>query len=114
MNKRERRPKDIGFYILVLVVLVAVIFLMTSNRETDPMNMTYSQVRDLFRNNQVSSFVLEGDSLILTLKRPIDAVTVLDEMKRQGGFDPQSAQAYLVELMSVTLPLSQQVSKGMP
>ena len=34
--------------------------------------------------------------------KPIDAVTVLDEMKRQGGFDPQSAQAYLVELMSVT------------
>ena len=32
--------------------------------------MTYSQVRDLFRNNQVSSFVLEGDSLILTLKEP--------------------------------------------
>ena len=70
MNKRERRPKDIGFYILVLVVLVAVIFLMTSNRETDALNMTYSQVRDLFRNNQVSSFVLEGDSLILTLKEP--------------------------------------------
>ena len=70
MNKRERRPKDIGFYILVLVVLIAVIFLMSSNRETDSMNMTYSQVRDLFRNNQVSSFVLEGDSLILTLKEP--------------------------------------------
>ena len=34
--------------------------------------------------------------------KPIDAVTVLDEMKRQGGFDLQSAQAYLVELMSVT------------
>ena len=70
MNKRERRPKDIGFYILVLVVLIAVIFLMSSNRDTDPTKMTYSQVRDLFRNNQVSSFVLEGDSLILTLKEP--------------------------------------------
>ena len=70
MNKRERRPKDIGFYILVLVVLVAVIFLMSSNRETDPMKLTYSQVRDLFRQDQVSSFVLEGDSLILTLKEP--------------------------------------------
>ena len=34
--------------------------------------------------------------------KPIDAVTVLNEMKLQGGFDPQSAQAYLVELMSVT------------
>ncbi len=70
MNKRERRPRDIGFYILVLVVLVAVIYLMSSNRETDPTKVTYSQVRDLFRNNQVSSFVLEGDSLIMTLKEP--------------------------------------------
>ena len=70
MNKRERRPRDIGFYILVLVVLIAVIFLMSSNRDSDPAKMTYSQVRDLFRNNQVSSFVLEGDSLILTLKEP--------------------------------------------
>ena len=70
MNKRERRPKDIGFYILVLVVLVAVIFLMSSNRETDPMKLTYSQVRDLFRQDQVSSFVLEGDSLLLTRKEP--------------------------------------------
>ena len=70
MNKRERRPRDIGFYILVLVVLIAVIFLMSSNRDTDPMKLTYSQVRDLFRSNQVSSFVLEGDSLILTLKEP--------------------------------------------
>jgi len=70
LNKRERRPRDIGFYILVLVVLIAVIFLMSSNRDSDPAKMTYSQVRDLFRNNQVSSFVLEGDSLILTLKEP--------------------------------------------
>ena len=51
-------------------MLVAVIFLMSSNRETDPMKLTYSQVRDLFRQDQVSSFVLEGDSLILTLKEP--------------------------------------------
>ncbi len=34
--------------------------------------------------------------------KPIDAVTVLNEMKLQGSFDPQSSQAYLVELMSVT------------
>ena len=34
--------------------------------------------------------------------KPIDAVTVLDEMKLQGVFRPQSSQAYLVELMSVT------------
>lgn len=34
--------------------------------------------------------------------RPIDAVTVLDEMKLQGIFNAQSSQSYLVELMNVT------------
>ena len=34
--------------------------------------------------------------------KPIDAVTVLDEMRLQGVFNPQTSQTYLVELMSVT------------
>ncbi len=34
--------------------------------------------------------------------RPIDAVTVLDEMKLQGIFNAQTSQSYLVELMNVT------------
>ena len=34
--------------------------------------------------------------------RPIDAVTVLDEMKLQGIYNAQSSQSYLVELMNVT------------
>ena len=55
MNKRERRPRDIGFYILVLVVLVAVIYLMSQNRETSPLK--YSEVRQLFETGKVSSFV---------------------------------------------------------
>ncbi len=68
MNKRERRGKDIGFYILVLIVLIAVIFIMSQNKETDPLQ--YSEVRDLFEQRKVSSFVLEGSSLILNLTEP--------------------------------------------
>ena len=34
--------------------------------------------------------------------KPIDAVTVLDEMKLQGIYNAQSSQSYLVELMNVT------------
>ena len=34
--------------------------------------------------------------------RPIDAVTVLDEMKLQGVYDARTSQPYLVELMNVT------------
>ena len=39
---------------------------------------------------------------MLNFARPIDAVTVLEEMRLQGIFNPQTSQTYLVELMSVT------------
>ena len=44
--KKERRTRDIGFYVLILVVLVAVIFLLLSNNS--PVGMKYSVVRRLF------------------------------------------------------------------
>ncbi len=39
---------------------------------------------------------------MFNFSKPIDAITVRDEMKRQGSFDPQTAEAYLVELMNIT------------
>ena len=40
---KKDRKRDIGFYVLILVVLVAVIFLMLSNNTQE--GMSYSEVR---------------------------------------------------------------------
>ena len=68
--KKERRTKDIGFYVLILVVLVAVIFLLLSNNTTE--GLKYSEVRSLFEAEKVKSFVVDGESLILSFREPYE------------------------------------------
>ena len=46
--------------------------------------------------------IYEVIASMFNFAKPIDAVTVLDEMKLQGIYNPQSSQSYLVELMNVT------------
>ena len=69
-NKKNKKTRDIGFYVLIIIVLIAVIFLMLSNKGVE--GMTYSEMRSLFENEQVKSFVWDGDSLIISLREPMD------------------------------------------
>jgi len=63
----KNKARDIGFYALLLVILLAVIFTMNpANKGTE--TIEYSEVRDLFLQEKVESFVAEGNALTLTLK----------------------------------------------
>ena len=39
---------------------------------------------------------------MFTLSQPVDPVTVMDEMKKNGTFDPDSTRNYIMQLMEVT------------
>ena len=67
--KKNKKTRDIGFYVLILVVLVAVIFLMLSNKEVE--TTSYTEVRSLFEHEQVKSFTVDGDTIYLSLKEPV-------------------------------------------
>jgi len=69
LNKKppKNKARDIGFYALLVVILLATIFTMTSTGKTDS-EIAYSEVRDLFLSQKVDSFVAEGNTLYLTLK----------------------------------------------
>ena len=58
MNPRRNRSRDIGFYLLILVLLACVVFTLLSTDE--PNQLTYSQVKDLFVNEKVQSFTYDG------------------------------------------------------
>ena len=78
MNKKpgKNRARDIGFYALLIVILLATIFTMNlGGRKTE--NVEYSEVRDLFLQEKVESFVAEGNKLTLVLK---DETTVTCEL----------------------------------
>ena len=71
----NKRARDLGFYALVLVILLALIFSLTNSGKADV--PTYSEVIDLFRNQQVESFELSGNELYLYLREPFEGETEL-------------------------------------
>ena len=77
MNKPgKNRARDIGFYALLIVILLAVIFTMNfPGGKSDIAD--YSKVRDLFLQEKVESFYTEGDTIYLTLREPYNE---LDEV----------------------------------
>ena len=67
MNTKSNpnRSRQIGFYILILVLLVGTIYSMT--RSTAKTELVYSEVVDLFRGEKVESFSIDTDGN-LTMK----------------------------------------------
>ena len=78
LNKKpgKNRARDIGFYALLIVILLATIFTMNLGGKKAT-NVEYSEVRDLFLQEKVESFVAEGNKLTLVLK---DETTVTCEL----------------------------------
>ena len=78
MNKKpgKNKARDIGFYALILVILLATIF--TINKpDTESGVVGYSELRDYFLNEEVDSFVAEGNVITAYLK---DDTTVTCEL----------------------------------
>ena len=68
MKPDKNRARGIGFYMLIGVIILAVIFYLTTPAEQK--EYTYSEIEELFRQEQVKSFCLEGDELTLNLYSP--------------------------------------------
>lgn len=77
MKKNRNQARDIGFYVLILVILLATVFTMTSQNSAAP-KVTYSDVVSLFKNEQVESFATEGNLLQLVLREPFEGATVIE------------------------------------
>ena len=67
MNPKRNRARDIGFYVLLLLILVAVIFTMSKDSEPGQLE-SYSELVDLFQSEQVQSFTTEGNKIVLQIR----------------------------------------------
>ena len=76
MKKNRNQARDVGFYILILVILLATVFTMTSQNNVAP-KVTYSKVIELFEAEQVESFGTTGNELELKLREPYEGATVI-------------------------------------
>ena len=71
-NPNNKRARDLGFYALILVVLLATVFTLTSGSRFTP---KYSEIIDLFEQKQVESFEIKGSRLTLELRQPYEGQT---------------------------------------
>lgn len=66
MKPQRNRTRDIGFYILILVLLACTVFtLLGGGEESD---LSYAQVKDLFKQEKVQEFTYNGTKNILQMK----------------------------------------------
>ena len=66
MKPNRNRTRDLGFYVLLIVLLIATIFTMTRGNKEEPMH--YSDLVDLFKEEKVKSFITEGSDIILEVR----------------------------------------------
>ena len=79
MKPNRNRARDLGFYVLLIVIVMAVIFTMTGEKDTNKIK-NYSDLVDLFTEEKVQSFRTEGSTIILEV-RTGDAIAPTEEMK---------------------------------
>ncbi len=79
MKPNRNRARDLGFYVLLIVIMMAVIFTMTGEKDTNKIK-NYSDLVDLFTEEKVQSFRTEGSTIILEV-RTGDTIAPTEEMK---------------------------------
>ncbi|MBP8639780.1 MAG: ATP-dependent zinc metalloprotease FtsH [Oscillospiraceae bacterium] len=80
MKQNPKKARDIGFYALFLVILLATIWTMTSQPDVSPVVLD-SDIDTLFNNEQVKEVAAVGDELTLELYEPFnDSYTVKKEL----------------------------------
>jgi len=63
----SKRARDLGFYVLLIAIMIAVIFTMTGNSDAKELK-NYSDLVDLFQKEKVKSFTTEGNTIILQVR----------------------------------------------
>ena len=79
MKSNPKRIRDLGFYILLVVIMIAVVFTMGQETKAEEIK-NYSELIDLFESEKVKSFRTEGTELIVLEVRTDDPAKPTKEM----------------------------------
>ena len=67
MKPNAPKKREIGFYIVIFIILMAVVYLLMRG-ETNYTVVTYSEMVELFEKEKVESFVVDWSESILSMK----------------------------------------------
>ena len=83
MKPNRNRTRDLGFYVLLIVIMIAVIFTMTGDTQTKQVEK-YSDLVDLFKEEKVQSFKVDTNN----------GTSVLLEVRTGDPTNPTEEQSY--------------------
>ena len=63
---KNNRGRNLGFYLLIAVIAMALMYTLLGTSETK--KLEYSEIKQLFVDKKVKSFVLEDNKLTLELR----------------------------------------------
>ncbi len=78
MNKNRNQARDVGFYVLILLILLATVFSMTSQPETT-VEVKDSEIATLLLNEQVKTVNAVGNQLTLELHEPFNDSKIVEK-----------------------------------
>ena len=76
-NGNGNKARDIGFYILLAVIVLAIVFTINKDTEAESLD-SYSELVDLFNEEKVQSFRTEGSKIILDIRTDDDIEPVVE------------------------------------
>ncbi|MDR1132033.1 MAG: ATP-dependent zinc metalloprotease FtsH [Oscillospiraceae bacterium] len=79
MKKNRNQTRDVGFYILILVILLATVFAMRTQPE-ESQEVTDSDIHTLFADGRVKTVEAVGNELTLELYEPFDGSTTVTKV----------------------------------
>ena len=62
--------RDLGFYILIFLILISTVFILFYSDKTE--SLQYSEIRRLFEQEKVEYFQVDGNTLTLTVREPVN------------------------------------------
>jgi len=67
LKPNRNRTRDIGFYVLLAVIVIAVVFTINTDTKKDSLD-SYSELVDLFEKEKIQSFKTEGNTILLEIR----------------------------------------------
>ena len=64
---KRNKVRDIGFYILLAVIIISIVYTINKDEKTNEIS-SYSELVDLFEQEQIESFRTEGNQVILNVR----------------------------------------------
>ncbi len=100
MKTNRNRSRDLGFYLLILAILIAVVVLMTRDASLDQIE-SYSELAELFRNERVKSFQtvpnMNGSTVVLEIRPEKSVETDQAEEESAEPAQPDAAEVLPAE-----------------